>query len=271
MIFDDHRVPRRTLEEIEAEANRCRSRVRIGEDGRIDLDELLKVWGIGLAVRPDAQMRGAEAHSNADARQIVCRRRISQGLRFGDPNARNTIGHELGHMFLHRGASPKPRMIAGNQCTMRIDKEESAEDQAWKFSRALFITREDLEAGEPDEALAVRLGIPDGAVELRRKDVQNALSLAGPRIVPLEATKFLNQARHEATTSDAARKAAHRAELAKQVAWNRAAQISNEDPREFRLAHGFKIQWSHHERGDSHYGWTIMSGEARAYLDLKSG
>jgi hypothetical protein len=153
---------------------------------------------------------------------------------------------------------------------MRIDKEESAEDQAWKFSRALFIPREDLDSGESDEALAVRLGIPEGAVELRRKDVRDALKVAGPRIVPLEAMRFLKQSRHEATTADAVRKAADRAELAKQVAWRRAAQIPSEDPREFRLARGFKIQWSHHERGDSHYGWTIISGEARAYLDLKS-
>lgn len=130
MIFDDHRVPRRTLEEIEAEADRCRSFAELGQDGRIDVFQLLNAIGIKLVVKSDADMGQDEAYSMAGARQILCRRSISKGLRFGVPYSRYLIGHELGHVFLHRGPAPKARKLGGNREFSFVDKEESAERQA---------------------------------------------------------------------------------------------------------------------------------------------
>jgi hypothetical protein len=141
MIFDDHGVPRRTLEEIEAEANRCRSYAELDHDGRIDLDQLLSALRIKLAVKSDAAMGDNEAYSMARNGQIVCRRSISSGLRFGNPHARYVIAHELGHFFLHRGSSPKARKMSGNKTLSFVHEEESAEIQAWKFARALFVVR----------------------------------------------------------------------------------------------------------------------------------
>jgi hypothetical protein len=76
------------LEEIEAEAERCRSFAQRGRDGRIDVFELLKALNVRLVVKSDAEMGNAEACSTADAQQILCRRNMSRGLRFGDPHAR---------------------------------------------------------------------------------------------------------------------------------------------------------------------------------------
>ncbi len=73
MIFDDHGVPRRTLEEIEAEANRCRSYAELAHDGRIDLDQLLSALRIKLAVKSDAAMGDNEAYSMARDGQIRSR------------------------------------------------------------------------------------------------------------------------------------------------------------------------------------------------------
>ena len=132
MIFDDHRAPRRTLEEIEAEADRCRSYADLDNDGRIDLDQLLSALHIKLSVGSERAMGDHEAYSVAAEGQIICRRSISSGLRFGDPHARYVIAHELGHFFLHRGSAPKARKISGNRVLTFIDKDESAEFQAWQ-------------------------------------------------------------------------------------------------------------------------------------------
>src|SRR5262245_5383818 len=129
MIFDDHRAPRRTLEEIEAEASRCRSYAEQDRDRRIDLNQLLSALRIKLSVKSDAAMGDDEAYSLAGEGQIVCRRSISSGLRFGDPHARYVIAHELGHFFLHRGSAPKARKISGNKALAFIDEDESAEIQ----------------------------------------------------------------------------------------------------------------------------------------------
>jgi hypothetical protein len=65
MSFDDHKVPRRSLEEIEAEANRCRARAPIEADGRIDVFGLLRAWQIAFKVKPDSQMGDDKAFSSA--------------------------------------------------------------------------------------------------------------------------------------------------------------------------------------------------------------
>jgi Zn-dependent peptidase ImmA (M78 family) len=79
-------------------------------------------------------------------------------LRFGDPHARYVIGHALGHMFLHRGSAPKARKLNDNKTLPFIDKDEAAERQAWKFARALFVTRFDLTSGKSDEDVGIRAG-----------------------------------------------------------------------------------------------------------------
>jgi hypothetical protein len=142
LIYDDYPVPQRTLEEIEAEAGRCRSLAELDKDGRIDVFQLLDACKIKLEVRPDAEMKDAEAYSLAGTQKIVCRRSVSRGVRFGDPAARELMGHELGHMFLHRGIAAKARKIGGNGQLTFIAEDQSAETQASTFARALFVPPE---------------------------------------------------------------------------------------------------------------------------------
>jgi hypothetical protein len=271
MIFDDHRAPRRTLEEIEAEANRCRSYAELGRDGRIDLDQLLSALRIKLAVKSDATMGDDEAYSMASDGQIACRRRISSGLRFGDPHARYVIGHELGHFFLHRGSSPKARKMSGNKTLSFIDEEESAEIQAWKFARALFVVRADLETGETDEAVGIRVGLATGPVSLRREEVQKAIGARQPKTVPAEVTAYLAKARRAAKGTTAQSNSSGRETSEKDRAWALAAQIPGEDPARARSARGFRIEWNAYERYNSQVGWTVLNGEVRSFVDLRSG
>lgn len=264
MIFDDHRVPRRTFEEIDIEAARCRSRVPVDSNGRFDPNELLKLWGIELVIKSDAEMGDNEAYSVAAARRIFCRRAISRGLRFGDPHARQVIGHELGHMFLHRSDAPKPRKVGGNKNYNFIEEDESAEKQAWKFCRALFVTDDDLTSGESNKDIALRVGIPAEAVRLRRDEVRKAMQASVRKIVPDIAKKFLEKARLAEKEAENAKKA----EARKVDAWARAAQIEGENPKAVRLAHGFRVEWSHYERRSSQVGWTIVNGEVRSLFYL---
>lgn len=267
VVFDDHRVPRISLEEIEAEADRCRSYAQVDKGGRIDVLQLLKALNVKLVVKSDADMADAEAFSEADERQICCRRSISRGLRFGDPHARYVIGHELGHMFLHRGGAPKARKVGGNRQLSFIEKDESAERQAWTFARALFVTRLDLTSGEQDEDVAIRVGIPSGAVELRRDEVRTVMQARKPKTVPPAVAAYLEQARR-ATAETGLGPIDLGVPPETYAAWARAAQISGEDPAKVRSARGYRVEWGQREKRNSQVGWTVVGGEVRSFMDL---
>jgi len=270
VIFDDHRAPPMTLDEIEAEADRCRSYSKSDVDGRIDMFQLLKALNVKLDIRSDSEMADQVAYSLAGLRQIRCRRSVSRGLRFGVPDARYVVGHEIGHVFLHRGSAPKARKINGNEKPAFISEDESAEMQAWKFARALFVTRFDLTSGEDDEAVALRVGIPTGAVSLRREEVRKAMQAKAPKVMPSIVATYLQNARRTETKDRAARKIAGHPDVEQQAAWDRAAQIAGENPAKVRSARGFRVEWDHFGLSASQVGWTVVRGEVRSYMDLQS-
>lgn len=270
MIFDDFEVPGRTLKEIEAEADRCRSLAVLAADGRLNLDQLLGAWSIKLSPRKSSEMAGAEAYSAAAEQQIFCVREISRGLRFGDPNARYKIGHEMGHMFLHRSVSPKPLKAGGNRTLVFIEKDKSAERQAWKFARALFVPRDAFALGESNEDIALRVSIPESAVALRREEVQADIRTAQPKQVPqIIAKHFEDLRRGDRQAQEASKREAIR-DLEKLAAWQRAALIAGEDPDKVRSARGFRVEWDHHNDFASELGWIVVNDEVRAVVDLRT-
>lgn len=270
MIFDDYPVAPRTLEEIEAEADRCRARAILAADGRLNLDQLMRAWRIQLVIQKESKMGGAEAYSIAPQQQIFCLRAVSRGLRFGDPHARYVIGHELGHMFLHRGESPKARKVDGNRDLASVKEEVSAERQAWKFARALFVPRQDFGRGESNEDIALRVGIPEGAVGLRREEVQADVQANQPKKVPQIVAKHFEDLRRGEREAQETRKAEAARDLEKLAAWGRAARIEGENSAKVRSARGFRVDWNHYGAFHSQLGWTVAKGEVRAFMDLLS-
>ncbi|MGE0851777.1 MAG: ImmA/IrrE family metallo-endopeptidase [Hyphomicrobiaceae bacterium] len=270
MIYDDYPVPPRTLKEIEAEADRCRSRAVVASDARLNLDQLMRAWGITLRVQTASKMQGAEAYSLAAEQQILCIREISRDLRFGVPLARYKVGHELGHMFLHRGASPKPLKADGNRKLVFISEDESGERQAWKFARALFVPREEFSRGESNVDIALRVGIPEGAVALRREEMQTDIDAEKPKLMPQVVAKHFEDIRRSDREALEASKRQALRDLDKLAAWGRAARIPGEDPANVRSARGFRVEWGQHEVFTSQVGWTVLNGEVRAAMDLKS-
>lgn len=268
MIYDDYPVQRRTLDEIEAEADRCRLLAELGSDGRIDVFQLLQAWKIKLDVRPDAEMKDVEAFSLAGQQVIACRRSLSRGLRFGSPTSREVLGHELGHMFLHRGAEAKARKIGGNGQLTFIAEDQSAETQASTFARALFITRLDLTSGEADEELAVRVGFPPHCVSLRREEVRQAILARLPRKVPADVARFLRTARKSERTQQVSTHDVD--DQQRRSAWARTALIAGEDPSRVRSARGWRVEWDHFGYAVSQVGWTVVYDEVRCFMDLQS-
>jgi Zn-dependent peptidase ImmA (M78 family) len=270
VIYDDFSVPRRTLKEIEAEADRCRTLAILAADGRLNLDQLMAAWSVKLVVERKSKMGGAKAYSLAQAQQIYCIQEISRGLRFGDPHSRYVIGHELGHMFLHRGVAPKARKAEGNRTLAHIDKEESAERQAWKFARALFVTRRDLGTGESDEQIAFRVGISEGPVAMRREEVQADIRADQPKVVPPTVARYFEEILRSDREAHQAKKIEILRDLEMRKVWARAARIKGEDPAEVRSARGFRVEWSHFGLSDSQLGWTVIDGEVRSFMELQS-
>jgi Zn-dependent peptidase ImmA (M78 family) len=270
VIYDDFDVPRKTLKEIEAEADRCRALAVLAADGRLNLDQLMAAWGVKLVIERKSKMGGAEAYSLAQTQQIHCIREIARGLRFGDPHSRYLVGHELGHMFLHRGVAPKARKVEGNRTLAFIDKEQSAERQAWMFSRALFVTRHDLGTGESDEQIALRVGISEGPVALRREEVQADIKADQPKVVPQIVARHFEEIRRADREVQEAKKIEIQRDLEMREAWARAAQIQGEKPAKVRSARGYRVEWDHFGLHNSQVGWTVVDGEVRSYMELLS-
>lgn len=221
MIFHDHKVPTRALEGIEGEAIRCLTLGGATDHGYVDLDALLRKLDIELSVRSDAHMEGAEAYSRVNPNRIFCRRSISKGLRTNDPHARFIIAHELGHQFLHRGSSPKPRMVDGNRTLNFIPPEESAENQADTFARALLLPRL-LLSKHTDDELVLIAAVPLEQVRLRRRE-------AMPRKRP---------------------------DVARRLAWENLERIAGEDSAEYRKCGRWRVRWSEYGM-ETECGWTI--------------
>jgi hypothetical protein len=274
-IPDDYEVPRRSLEEIEAEANRLVGLAGFLPGDWIDPNEFMSSLKFKLLVKPASQMMGATSFASAKDNTISVTREMSKDLRYRNPKARYTWAHEVGHLALHRQPGLKARMAgAGNLYLASIKDDESAELQAWKFARAMFVNRTALLAEPSDQRLSSLLEIPAYAIELRRIEVASAIEQLSKRsaakVVPQEVYKFLGRHRGPTNPTMSIKNATRGKESDWREVWSRAALIDGEDPNLFRSARGFRIAWDHRGHRLSHMGWAILNGEAVAYLDISS-
>ncbi len=254
-IADDYPVPEMTLEEIENAANILIKRAGLLPGDWIDVDAFMSELNFKLVPRKLSEMKGAELFADAASNSISITSELSRKLRANDEKVRYTWGHEIGHLTLHRGPGLKARKSdGGNTEYSFIPKHSSAESQAWKFSRALFVHREYLLSPRSNADLAKKSGIPDYAIAKRRDDVRETRKLAVARAPLKEVEQFLKINRDPIASK----------------AWHHAATLPGEDPGIFRLANGYKINLLDFLNAESQFGWTVLNDKAVSFLDLQS-
>lgn len=265
-LLDDYPVPYRSLREIEAEMDRLRAFAGFLSRDWIDPDEFMSSLGVKLSVLPNKKMGGALTFATAQDSTIWADREFSRDLRRGDLKYRHTWGHEIAHLALHRGSGPKARLAGdGNRSLAHIPDDISAEVQAWKGSRALFLPRGLLEASRSEAEIVVLVGLPDYAVAMRLKEIAEFDRSQLIEKSPIDLHQYLGTQYGRLATRDAV-------DELRVSGWRSATPIKGENPDEFRSARGFKIRWVDYKKlpQESDYAWVVWGGEARCCRDVFS-
>lgn len=103
------KVPPLSREVIRRRASLVRQRMNLDDLEAVDLvsvvEHRLSDMGLVLDVQ-DGLPEGEEARTLPDDNLIILGESVYDGMVRGEPRARFTVAHELGHLFLHRGVAP---------------------------------------------------------------------------------------------------------------------------------------------------------------------
>ena len=116
------------------------------------------------------EMEGAEGLSCPDGNFIRIREDVYTKACRGDPRARLTVCHELGHNRMHRLDRPGFRRV---EAGINIKAYESAEWQASYFAGALLAPAKHHQPDDTVVRLMTRHGLSQAAAEVRLKQMRS--------------------------------------------------------------------------------------------------
>lgn len=120
---------------------------------------------------PDRDMPDAEAQWDSDAQRMSMRESVFQAMQRGEPRARMTIAHELGHFVLgHSGV--RNRATAQNAAEKYLSNVRREEREAKRFAAAFLAPAELISADDTADEIARRFGLSSEAAEIRRSEVE---------------------------------------------------------------------------------------------------
>lgn len=179
---------------IERTAKLVHQALRVPSHGRIPINWLLE-HGLDLIfedayfdIEFDSKLGGAEARTSYHEPLIVVSQTTYDKLERGDPRARMTIAHEVGHLLLHCR-----RPITMNK-SARYDRHTDPEWQADLFAAALLMPKEAFKKMKSvDEAMRT-FGVSRSAAITRAKWLHQPL--AGIPEIPERKKKATPKRRH---------------------------------------------------------------------------
>lgn len=165
-------VEKRTVDDIADLTNLVREGLQLGQ-GRVAMAPLLElvlpdlIPDYQFLVVPDAEMRGAEGHTDI-SRPIV---RMSQTtydeLLEDDPRARFTAAHELGHLLMHSGSNIRYARSA------RRDRQVDPEWQANMFAACFLMPEEAFRQAHTIEEAMSRFGVGYKSAKWRAQELRH--------------------------------------------------------------------------------------------------
>jgi Zn-dependent peptidase ImmA (M78 family) len=134
MIVRGSLVERRSSEEIEAITLALRSEWGLSHNERFPIVPVVElVVGEGFQVLPVEEMEKTDGLTYPDLGILQIREDVYLAACADDGRARDTMAHELGHFFLHRGMSMARKTSRGI-----VGKTDDSEWQADEFSSLLL-------------------------------------------------------------------------------------------------------------------------------------
>jgi IrrE N-terminal-like domain len=269
-FWDEVPVPPIALDRIEALGSDLRNLAKATVEDRLIIDPLLQSLGIELEVESDRWMGRAIALASRSKEQkrIHVRRSLSKALRDDDDEARFILFHEIGHLFLHRGAEMKPRIVDGNHREAFIRAEESAEIQADTFARSFALPRNFPWWNKADELIGKIVGIPERFVRERRSEIEPKASLSKlySELGIMRGDAALNR------TKFYSRETLASVAIQKHELWDKLPIIDGEDPALYRRCGMYQIAWKDYGKPNppSQMGWLIRDGRIRSYFEMSS-
>lgn len=160
----------RSRRQIEALANAVRAELGVGADARVAMQPILEfalddlVEGAYFEVDCDQAMKGAEGRTDGEMPVITLSASTYMALGRGDPRARMTVAHELGHLLLHSGQRVFHFGVKLD------DRRFDPEWQADEFAAALLMPREAFRHMRTIQQAMKEFGVSRGAA-IRRASV----------------------------------------------------------------------------------------------------
>jgi Zn-dependent peptidase ImmA (M78 family) len=159
-------IHRRTFTEIEEVARRLRDQL----DDHLECPDVISMFdglkeiypGLRLVRVLDEDLPEREAKTDCYAKTITARESVFYACLKGEPRARMTIAHEIGHIALgHSGTRHRQNISIGT----RDEKRE--ENEAWQFARVFLAPTYLAVACRSADEIAEKLGLSGEAADVR--------------------------------------------------------------------------------------------------------
>jgi Zn-dependent peptidase ImmA (M78 family) len=177
----------RTFAEVEEISRRLRKELKIDH---LECPDLISIFENGLSeVYPglrlvrvlDEQLPESEARADCLERTITIRESVYRACLQGEPRARMTLAHEVGHIALdHSGTRHRQSLHLGTR------NEKREEGEAWHFARAFLAPTYMAVTCKTADQLSKRFGLSVDAAEIRFGQL---IELAKEGISPSERWK----------------------------------------------------------------------------------
>jgi Zn-dependent peptidase ImmA (M78 family) len=220
--------------------------------------------GLEIVVRPNESMGRASAFAKSREREIFVRQSILEGALADSDESRFVLLHELVHVIAHSGPR-RFRIAGGNKSMAYIGDHESAEWQANRVTRAVFMPPAMVRSARFAGELARNAGVPlkEAVARIQELNVGKARPLAPSLSLEIARAKALGAA-------SSGRKSQAQFEVLKLELWNALPVIQGEPPQEKRLCGIYQIWWVEYGKA-TQCGWYIEARTIVSYFAARHG
>jgi len=254
MTFNDIPVEPLSQRQIE-DAAATWIREESGQAGQevIDVLRIYEAAKIEIAVRRNTEMGDDLARAAPLSNRVFTRASLLQAAKRDDEMAGLEFAHELGHVVFHRGPEMKARKPRRHAKEGFIRERESAEEQAWKFARAVKMPLPIARICASADELAQRCSVP----LLAEID-----EFVRPRATPAFVRAFLEKQKSPRELAEERRAAEAKERLRP---WSSAQRIPNEPSARLCSSGRWRVEWSEFWQDDA--VWLARSGRKDCRLD----
>lgn len=164
---------------IEEAANNSRARLFVVDALPLELETALsRIGDLQMSPRPTFMVESDDtctndlAYTDCGTKTIHISASTFEGVRRGDPRARFTVAHELGHLVLgHEGVRSRVALGKDRRVQAGVRSASQDEEEANYFARAFLMPERVAEDFKNSAELARRCGVSEKTAQIRLNDL----------------------------------------------------------------------------------------------------